>query len=236
MLTCKSLFGLGYRGERLIEPSTMVEESAQPVRAALVGTGRCHGVRSGNRRDRQIAGTRRQVVGRAFAGGNSGGHPGQSPVGILTIRRIDAIRSQVLSAGGWVKTPPRHTDAVHRLDVGRGTRYGRDPLRYSRTPPGGGCVEEARRRAESHVVREVSSPGSNAVTARVPSPGPKPLSSDQSLVAGSLRSVPQDSWNSSQFCQVKRMIRGSGSSKFSTYSQTLNRQDVGVARLDPGLQ
>ena len=28
MLTCKSLFGLGYRGERLIEPSTMVVKSA----------------------------------------------------------------------------------------------------------------------------------------------------------------------------------------------------------------
>ncbi len=25
MLTCKSLFGLGYRGERLIEPSSMLQ-------------------------------------------------------------------------------------------------------------------------------------------------------------------------------------------------------------------
>ena len=47
MLTCKSLFGLGYRGERLIEPSTMkcIDSNAlrwlrvPPVREVLVGLG-----------------------------------------------------------------------------------------------------------------------------------------------------------------------------------------------------
>ena len=31
MLTCKSLFGLGYRGERLIEPSAVVVERVRPT-------------------------------------------------------------------------------------------------------------------------------------------------------------------------------------------------------------
>ena len=43
------------------------------------------------------------------------------------------------------------------------------PLRYSRTPPRGGCMEEARRRAESHVgqrgneIDPAAMPGSAAV-------------------------------------------------------------------------
>ena len=59
MLTCKSLFGLGYRGERLIEPSSMVVES--------------HGeqlwlVRSWGLRDRPIAGTSCNATGTAGGG------------------------------------------------------------------------------------------------------------------------------------------------------------------------
>ena len=33
----------------------------------------------------------------------------------------------------------------------------------------------------------------------------------------------QDSWNSYEFYQVKRMIRGIGGETLSTYSQTFNR-------------
>ena len=68
MLTCKSLFGLGYRGERLIEPSLLLRWlRVPPERAALVGAGPLERGRAGlsRRRDRQIAGTRRQAVGRA---------------------------------------------------------------------------------------------------------------------------------------------------------------------------
>ena len=43
-----------------------------------------------------------------------------------------------------------------------------------------------------------------------------------SIVAGSLRSFPQDSRCSKQFYLVKRMIRGLGAETISTYSQTLN--------------
>ena len=42
------------------------------------------------------------------------------------------------------------------------------------------------------------------------------------LVAGSCRSFPQDSRNSHQFYEVKRMIRGLGEVTSLTYSQTLN--------------
>ena len=60
MLTCKSLFGLGYRGERLIEPFWLLRWlRVLPERAALVGAGPFI-MASGpaRRRDRQIAGTR----------------------------------------------------------------------------------------------------------------------------------------------------------------------------------
>ena len=53
-------------------------------------------------------------------------------MGILTTRRLDAIRSQVLSR------LPADTDAVHRPDVDRGG----SPLRYGRAPPRGGRTEE----------------------------------------------------------------------------------------------
>ncbi len=43
------------------------------------------------------------------------------------------------------------------------------------------------------------------------------------LVAGSLRSFPQDSWSLIQFYRVKRMISGSGAVTAFTDSQTLNR-------------
>jgi hypothetical protein len=76
VLTCKSLFGLGYRGERLIEPSPRraaeVVESAAREGRALVGGGPL----GRPRRDRQIAGTRRQAVGRARPRGNPRWHPG----------------------------------------------------------------------------------------------------------------------------------------------------------------
>ena len=49
------------------------------------------------------------------------------------------------------------------------------------------------------------------------------------LVAGSLRSFPQDSWSSFQSTRVKRMIRRSGDETSSTHSQTLNRVVAWVA-------
>ena len=52
---------------------------------------------------------------------------------------------------------------------------------------------------------------------------------EQTLVAGSLRSFPQDSWSSFQSTRVKRMIRRSGDETSSTHSQTLNRVVVWVA-------
>ena len=79
MLTCKSLFGLGYRGERLIELS-------------------------------------------------SSWFPPKCPPGQLELVSV--------------------LDAVHRLDGGRSPS---GDLRYSRTLPRGSRVEDARRRAESHV-------------------------------------------------------------------------------------
>ena len=45
---------------------------------------------------------------------------------------------------------------------------------------------------------------------------------EPSIVAGSCRSFPQDSWRFVQFYPVKRMTRGIGDETFSTYSQTLN--------------
>ncbi len=62
MLTCKSLFGLGYRGERLIEPfysrNLLWWLRVLPERDALVVLGQFKGVGSDDRQDRQIAGTR----------------------------------------------------------------------------------------------------------------------------------------------------------------------------------
>ncbi len=51
MLTCKSLFGLGYRGERLIEPFA-IRWLRVVVKAAASGFGLCS-----NSQDCQIAGT-----------------------------------------------------------------------------------------------------------------------------------------------------------------------------------
>jgi len=42
------------------------------------------------------------------------------------------------------------------------------------------------------------------------------------LVAGSPRSIPQDSWRWKEFGPVKQMIRSIGDLVSSTYSQTLN--------------
>ena len=67
-------------------------------------------------------------------------------MGILITRRIDAIRSQVLSAGASL-----HMDAVHRLNGDRSLLRKEWGLRYSRTTPRGVHMEEAQRRAESHV-------------------------------------------------------------------------------------
>ena len=55
---------------------------------------------------------------------------------------------------------------------------------------------------------------------------------DQSnhLVAGSLRSFPQDSWHLlEEFHPVKRMIRGRGDEKSSAHSQTLNGWEAGLS-------
>ena len=67
-------------------------------------------------------------------------------------------------------------DAVHRLDV---DRSGFPGLRYSRTPPRGGSAEEC------HFSRQESC--ARALCFNSP---------DKSLVAGSLRSFPQDSRSS----------------------------------------
>ncbi len=79
MLTCKSLFGLGYRGERLIEPfyreTLLWWLRVPPEREALVGLGR-------HRRQAQLIGETvklRGHVARLSVGpieGNFGWHPG----------------------------------------------------------------------------------------------------------------------------------------------------------------
>ena len=54
--------------------------------------------------------------------------------------------------------------------------------------------------------------------------------SSNHLVAGSLRSFPQDSWcQPTEFRSVKQMIRGIGELPSSTYSQTLNGREARVA-------
>ena len=49
------------------------------------------------------------------------------------------------------------------------------------------------------------------------------------LVAGSLRSFPQDSRSSYEPREVKRMIGGFGFETFSAYSQTLNVRESFIA-------
>ena len=79
MLTCKSLFGLGYRGERLIEPSDI--KPTMVVKSATREGGASHTEPDWRRRaglswqDRQIAGTRCQAIGRAVDRGNLARHP-----------------------------------------------------------------------------------------------------------------------------------------------------------------
>ncbi len=54
--------------------------------------------------------------------------------------------------------------------------------------------------------------------------------SSNHLVAGSLRSFPQDSWRQpTELRSVKQMIRGIGELCSSTYSQTLNGREAPVA-------
>ena len=52
--------------------------------------------------------------------------------------------------------------------------------------------------------------------------------SSNSLVAGSLRSFPQDSCDLMELCQVKLMIGGTGEAFSSAYSQTVNGHGTGV--------
>ena len=135
MLTCKSLFGLGYRGERLIEPLRWLLRWSRvwPVRADASRSGSSG---SGRRRDRQIAGTRRYAVGRA-------GRRKRRPAPGSAARGYPNNPTDRRNPQPSPKCRSRHTDAVHRLDVGRGRSIlvGR-PLRYSRTPPRGGRTEE----------------------------------------------------------------------------------------------
>ena len=120
MLTCKSLFGLGYRGERLIEPSasSLVVESrssvqslwlvgeqqpSSPMIMALLAVSREtfklpeHPVRL------SVLPCLRKQAWRQF-----------STLGRVTIRQIGTIGSQALQVAR------RPTGAVHRLIVGRG--------------------------------------------------------------------------------------------------------------------
>ena len=132
MLTCKSLFGLGYRGERLIEPlltSDLVRKLPRWLRVLFSAS-------HYKWQDRQIAGTCCQAAGRAVEGKLSRA-PGLRAWGILIIQQIDTIRSQFLSAF-------EHMDAVHRLDVDRAKAF-----RYSRTPLESGCAEDCLSRQES---------------------------------------------------------------------------------------
>ncbi len=78
MLTCKSLFGLGYRGERLIEPFTMVVESGAREGAASPGWAQHRRRPSARGETVKLRGhVARPSVGPVE--GNLGGHPGQSP-------------------------------------------------------------------------------------------------------------------------------------------------------------
>ena len=64
-----------------------------------------------------------------------------------------------------------------------------------------------------------------------------PILGRQTLVAGSLRSFPQDSWrHDSELCEAKRMIRGLGEIVSSTYSQTINVHEAHVASVNVGLE
>ena len=69
----------------------------QPERVALVTLGQVSGVGPDGGETVKLRGhVARPSVGPV--GGNLDRHPGEKPVGILITRRIDAIRSQVLSA------------------------------------------------------------------------------------------------------------------------------------------
>jgi hypothetical protein len=111
------------------------------------------------------------------------------------------------------------TDAVHRLNGSRLVLC--ISLRYSRVPSRGGRQEEL---SLNGIEGELA--GDSIILASAIRQGVFTLLSEQPLVAGFRRSFPQDSCRSLQFCQVKRMIRGTGDETSSTYSQTLNRQDV----------
>ena len=64
MLTCKSLFGLGYRGERLIEPSALVVDRAGRIFMRMNVQALVSFFREKARRHRQIAGKPRGVLTR----------------------------------------------------------------------------------------------------------------------------------------------------------------------------
>ena len=73
MLTCKSLFGLGYRGERLIEPSALVVDRAGGIFMRMNVQALVSFFREKARRHRQIAGKPRGVLTRApWASGTAG--------------------------------------------------------------------------------------------------------------------------------------------------------------------
>ena len=127
MLTCKSLFGLGYRGERLIEPSSIGGLQSQ-YKLWLVGEAALWQLGS---QDRQIAGTSRHAVDTARLVKAS-----RAPVvlGKVIIQQIGTIGSQALQ----VFSKPM--GAVHRLNVGRGCAS--QLLRYSRLPQRCGWQED----------------------------------------------------------------------------------------------
>ena len=65
MLTCKSLFGLGYRGERLIEPLILLVVESPFESRRLVGPARS--VRAGARLRCRIAGNRPESQATKFS-------------------------------------------------------------------------------------------------------------------------------------------------------------------------
>jgi hypothetical protein len=132
VLTCKSLFGLGYRGERLIEP--FIFFIARWLRVAstkmrLVGAAiffnlekKADLARPSNCRDIPF-----EAVGTAFfAKAKRGTRFIYLVLGMVTIQQIGTIGSQALRGFFSAYKEKNPTGAVHRLDVGRGSLFDKE--------------------------------------------------------------------------------------------------------------
>ena len=108
MLTCKSLFGLGYRGERLIEPLMLVVKRwfIHLVLLLLAAKRRC-----------QIAGTLGNASTTASAR-KLAGAPALTGLGMVRMLTLQAIGSQVpLFEGCSSQTKWQWVRAMHELKI-----------------------------------------------------------------------------------------------------------------------